>query len=338
MSTRYGIAVGGALDAVGTAARLAEDAGFDSVWVPETSRTAYVTAAVAAMRTSRVRIGTGIALAFPRSPVITAMSARDLAELSNGRFVLGLGTQVKRVNELRYSTPFEHPAPKMRELIDVCRAVWAGFAGAPVNHEGRFYTVTMPPFPGAGAPPAPIPIMLAAVNHEMVALCGERADGFLGHPFSSVRYLEEVAKPAIEEAALRAGRKPNDCEIVQSVIVSVADSKQQALVGAKMQIAFYGTTRTYAPVFELHGYGAVVDPLRAAHARGDIKGMIDCITDEMADVYSVAGTPAEVKDKIRRYEGIADEIVLNAPWADPALARTDDVFARIVETFAPAGR
>ena len=338
MNTRYGIAIGGSLTEVGSAAKLAEDAGFASVWVPETARTAYVTASVAAMHTNRVRIGTGIALAFPRSPVITAMCARDLAELSGGRFVLGLGTQVKRVNELRYSTPFDHPAPRMREIMEVCRGVWRAFRGDPINHEGRFYTVTMPPFPGAGAPPGDIPIMLAAVNHDMVALCGEAADGYLGHPFSSIRYLDEVAKPAIAEGAQRAGRKPEDCEIVQSVICSIADTRADALVGAKMQIAFYGTTRTYAPVFELHGFGAVVEPLRAAHSRGDIAGMIACITDEMADVYAVAGTVEEVRDRLHRYDGVADEIVLNPPWASPELARSSDVYARIIDALAPSGR
>ena len=333
--TPIGIAIGGPLDQLGDLARRCEDAGYESLWVPETSRTGYVSAAVVLAATQRVRVGTGITLAFPRSPVITAMTARDLAELSGGRFILGLGTQVKRVNEQRYSTPFEHPAPKMRELIDVCREVWDAFGGTPIDHRGRFYTVTMPPFPGAGTV-GRIPIYLAAVNHDMVYLTGERADGFLGHPFTSLRYLNEVAKPALAEGLRAAGRAGNDVEIVQSVITSVADTYEEAAVGAKAQIAFYGTTRTYRGVFDVHGWGDVVDALRAAHGRGDIPGMIECISDEMLETFAVAGTPDEARDKLRRYDGEVDSIVLNPPWASPDPSRTMDAYARLLETFARA--
>lgn len=331
---RIGIAIGGPLDTLGAVARRAEAAGFESLWVPETARTAYVASAIVLANTTTARVGTGIALAFPRSPVITAMTARDLAEMSGGRFILGLGSQVKRVNELRYATPFDHPAPRMSELIDVCHELWRAFAGEPMEHQGRFYNVTMGPFPGAGPAPGPIPIHLAAVNHDMVALCGEKADGFLGHPFSSVRYLTEVAKPALAEGLAKAGRKEGECEVVQSVIVSIADRTEDAMIGAKLQIAFYGTTRTYRPVFALHGFGDVVEPLRAAHKAGDLAAMIGCITDEMCDIYACAGTPDEVRDKIRRYDAVADTVVLNPPWADPTLARTQDVYERIFDVFA----
>src|SRR5437762_5471807 len=131
---RIGIAIGGPLEQLGPLARRCEDAGFDSIWIAETGRTAFIQAAIAARATRKIRIGTSIALAFPRSPVITAMNARDLAELSGGRFVLGLGTQVKRVNEYRFSTTFEHPAPKMAEIVEVCREVWDAFAGKPIDH------------------------------------------------------------------------------------------------------------------------------------------------------------------------------------------------------------
>lgn len=336
--TNVGIAVGGRLDAVAELARRCEDAGFESLWVPETARTAFVQATVALAATERARVGTAIALAFPRSPVITAMTARDLAELSGGRFILGLGTQVKRVNELRYSTPFEHPAPKMRELIEVCREVWGAFGGAPIDHRGRFYTVTMPPFPGAGPVSGAIPIHIAAVNREMVKLAGAACDGFLGHPFTSRKYLEDVALPTLEEGITSAGRRREDVEVVQSIIVSIADTTEEALVGAKLQIAFYGTTRTYSRVFEIHGWGDVVEPLRAAFARGDFPGMIACITDEMAETYSAAGTADEVREKVHRFDGLADTVVYNPPWASPDPARTAESFERILDTLAPRAR
>jgi probable F420-dependent oxidoreductase len=330
---RIGLAIGGPLDLVGEAARRCEESGIDALWVAETARTAFVQATVALQATKKATVGTSIALAFPRSPVITAMTARDLAELSGGRFVLGLGTQVKRVNEHRYSTPFEHPAAKMREVIEVCRKVWRAYGGEPIDHRGRFYTVTMPPFPGGSPPPGEIPVYLAAVNPGMLRLTGELADGLLGHPFSSPKYFNEVVRPALDEGLAREGRKRDEVRVVAGVICSVADDPKQALDDAKLQIAFYGTTRTYKPVFDVHGWGDVVDPLREAHAKSDFPAMIACITDEMAETYAVAGTAADVREKIKRWEGLADEVYLGPPWASPDLSRTADIYVRMLDAF-----
>src|SRR5206468_10351960 len=171
-----GIVVGGDLASLADRAAEAEAAGFESVWVAETARTAYIQAAVAAGATSRATIGTDIALAFPRSPAITAMTARDLSELSGGRFVLGLGSQVKRVNEQRFSVPFEHPAPKMEEYVHAVRAVLEGFGSGSVDHRGAFYSLTMAPFPGAGPAPGRVPIHLAAMNERMAQAAGRAGD------------------------------------------------------------------------------------------------------------------------------------------------------------------
>ena len=333
-AVRIGIAIGGPLDQIGDIARRCEHAGFDSIWIAEASRTAFIQAAVAAQATEKIRIGTSIALAFPRSPVITAMEARDLAELSNGRFTLGLGTQVKRVNEHRFSTPFEHPAPKMSEIIDVCREVWDAFAGKPIDHRGRFFTVTMPPLPGGEAPPGRIPIYLAAVNERMLKLIGEKADGFLGHPFTSPSYVQNVALQRIREGAEAAGRSIKDIEIATSVICSVGDDVRAALDGAKPQIAFYGTTRTYKPVLDHHGFGDATERLRAAHSKDDMFGMVAEVTDEMAETYAITGPPDEARAKLQRYEGIVDTVILNPPWITPG-ARPSDAFDRLIETFAP---
>lgn len=331
---RIGIVIGGPLDQIGDIARRCEEAGFDSLWIAEAGRTAFIQAAVAAQATEKIRIGTSIALAFPRSPVITAMEARDLAELSRGRFTLGLGTQVKRVNEFRFSTTFEHPAPKMSELIDVCREVWASFGGAPIDHRGRFFTVTMQPLPGADPPPGPIPIYLAAVNERMLRLIGEKADGFLGHPFTSPSYVTEVARAQIAKGAEAKGRSIEDIEIATSVICSVADDSRQAIDGAKPQIAFYGTTRTYKPVLDHHGFGDATERLRAAHAANDMFGMAAVVTDEMVETYAVTGPPDEARAKLQRYEGVVDTVILNPPWITPG-ARPSGAFERLIETFAP---
>ncbi|MGH2829035.1 MAG: LLM class flavin-dependent oxidoreductase, partial [Actinomycetota bacterium] len=246
-----------------------------------------------------------------------------------------LGTQVKRVNELRYATPFEHPAPKIRETVEVCRAVWRAFGGQPIEYRGRFYTVTMGPFPGAGPPQAPIPIGLAAVNAGMVRLTGEVADVFLGHPFSSPKYFTQAARPALDQGLQAAGRKTEECRVAQGVIASVAATTDEAMRGAKLQIAFYGTTRTYAPVFEMHGFAGTTAALRDAFGKGDFEAMIAAVSDEMAETYSVFGTPDEVREKIRRWEGLADEVILGPPWASADFAKTAETFDGLIEAFGP---
>src|SRR5688572_703348 len=195
-----GITIGGHMSDVADTAKLAEEHGYESVWVAETAYSAFVQAALACDATSTIKVGTNIALAFPRSPTITAMTARDLAELSGGRFILGLGSQVKRVNEHRFSVHFEHPAPKMAEYVEVIRKVLATFRGERIDHRGRFYTVTMNPFPGARAVDD-VPIYLAAVNPKMVQAAGRVADGLLGHPLTSPTYLREVVRPSLEAGA-----------------------------------------------------------------------------------------------------------------------------------------
>src|SRR5438132_6731732 len=221
--SRLGIVVGGDLEHLPNLARQAEEAGFESVWVAETARSAFVQATLVAQATQRVQVGTAVALAFPRSPAITAMSARDLAELSGGRFVLGLGSQVKRVNEGRFSVPFEHPAPKMEEYVRAVRAVIGGFATGSVDHRGRFYTVTMPPFPGAGPPPGEgVAIHLAAVNERMAESAGRAADGVLGHPMTSPLWVGDVVRPAVARGAREAGRDPAAVEVTTSLIVQVS--------------------------------------------------------------------------------------------------------------------
>src|SRR5918992_5833236 len=170
--------VGGPLAGVGAIASRIEQLGFDTVWTAETGSTAFIQAAVVAQATSKVRIGTAIALAFPRSPAITAMTAVDLDELSGGRFVLGLGSQVKRVNEDRFSTPFEHPAPRMREYAQAIRAFIGGYFGEDPNFEGRFYRITLAPWPRIPPPVRrDIPIYFAAVNERMLRASGHVADG-----------------------------------------------------------------------------------------------------------------------------------------------------------------
>jgi probable F420-dependent oxidoreductase len=329
-----GIVIGGPMPVIPDLARLAEDGGYESVWVAETSYSAYVQAALACQATTSVKVGTDIALAFPRSPTITAMTARDLAELSGGRFILGLGSQVKRVNEHRYSVPFEHPAPKMAEYIEVVRKVLATYGGQGIDHRGRFYTVTMNPFPGASAVDD-VPVYLAAVNRRMVEAAARVADGVLGHPLTSPQYVREVVRPALDGAARAAGRDPSTVSLTNSVILQLSEDRERARFEAALQIAFYATTRTYRPVLELHGFADLMAPLREAHAQGDLAEMAT-IALPMVDTYAIAGPEDECRDRLAQFEGLVDRILLGGAWVGPDQQSIAENYRRILTTFRPA--
>src|SRR5262249_53133988 len=183
-------------------------------------------------------------------------------ELSGGRFILGLGTQVKRVNEQRFGIPFEHPALKVAEYVEAVRAVLATFDGAPIDHRGRFYELTMPPFPGAGPAPGGVPIHLAAVNERMAETAGRVAAGVLGHPMTSPTWIRDVMAPAVERGAREAGRDRSAVAITTGVILQVSPDREVARREAALQLACYATTRTYRPVLALHGFDDRLEPLR----------------------------------------------------------------------------
>jgi probable F420-dependent oxidoreductase len=328
-----GVVVGGELRTLADSARQVELSGFESVWVAETARSAFVQAAVVAAATTRIKVGTDIALAFPRSPTLTAMSARDLAELSGGRFILGLGTQVKRINEQRFGVAFEHPAPKVAEAVEVIREVLGTFEGAPIQHRGRFYSITMPPFPGAG-PAGSVPIYLAAVNAGMAETAGRCADGVLGHPMTSPRYVREVLRPAVERGTIAGARPRSAVSVTTGVIVQVSEDRDQARREAALQVGFYATTRTYRPVLALHGLDDRIEPLRRAFVQKDFAAMAD-IALPMVDDLAVAGTAAECRERISAFEGVADRVILGGSWVGPDPERLMANHRAIVEGFAP---
>ena len=291
-----------------------EELGFSGLWFPEAGRTAYLGCAMAATATDNLEIGTAIAVAFPRSPMVTAQVAWELAEATRGRFLLGLGSQVKAHNERRFSVrPFDHPGPRLREYVLALRAIWRAFQGeAPLDFEGEYYRFDLlTPFFSPGAIEHPeIPVYVAGVNRWMARMAGEVCDGFHVHPFHSERYLREVIKPAIEEGARAAGRDPSGVTLACPVFAIVGDSDEERegirqLV--KTQISFYGSTRTYRPVFEMHGWGDTTDRLREHQARGDWGAMAGEITDEMLEVYAVEADWDGVAGAIlERYDGLVD--------------------------------
>jgi probable F420-dependent oxidoreductase len=312
---RVGLAIGGSLREVAALAGRAEAAGLESVWLAELDHSAFVQAAAAICATSRIGVGTAVALAFPRSPTITAMTAWDLDEMSGDRFMLGLGPQVKRIMEARFSVRVEKPAPQMREYVQAVRTIWAANRGDSVVHEGETYKITMPTFHGQPRPERrDTPILLAAVGPVLSRVCGEVADGLLGHPLASPRYLREAVAPAIAVGLERSGRPGGACPITAMPMVSIGDDEVAARRAARLQIAFYATTPSYKPILALHDRAALPRDLRRAFVNGDTDRMADLIDDELLDAIAIAGRPDEAFDRLRAWEGVAERVVLGVPW------------------------
>jgi probable F420-dependent oxidoreductase len=292
--------------------------GFSGLWFTEGGRTAYLGCGAVALATSSITVGTAVAVAFPRSPMITAKTAWELADATGGNFVLGLGTQVKAHVERRYSSPYSRPGPRLREYVLALRAIFDSFQnGTPLQFEGEFYNFTignLGVWTGGPINTPDVPIYLAAVRPWMLHMTGEVADGLHVHPFHSRKYLDEVVRPNVAEGAHDAGRDSTAVKLVCPVLTIVGDTEAERehwRARARFQIAFYGSTRTYAGVFETHGWHGLADTLHALQRQGDIDGMAACITDEMLDVYSIESTWDELAGKvIERYEGAADRVVM----------------------------
>lgn len=318
-------------------AQAAEAMGFDGLWSSETSHDPFLMSALVAEHTQRAVLGTAIAVAFPRSPGTLAYLAWDLATLSNGRFILGLGTQVKAHNERRFGVKWEPPVAKLREVILAMRALWDTWQnGTRLNFRGQFFKLTlMSPFFNPGPIPHPhIPIYIAGVNRGMCRLAGELCDGFHVHPFHSVRYLREVTLPTIEEGLRISGRRRAEMELVSSILVIPSDTKverEETSHLVRQQIAFYASTPSYAPVMELHGWGDTRERLSRLAAKGRWSEMPSLITDEMLDAFALSGTWEELPGLIRtRYEGLLDRVMYYLPFIPGDM---DDRWQWIVRAF-----
>ncbi|GAB4543242.1 MAG: LLM class F420-dependent oxidoreductase [Anaerolineae bacterium] len=302
-------------------AQAAEAIGFDGIWASETNHDPFLMSALMAEHTRRVSLGTAIAVAFPRSPGTLAYLAWDLAALSNGRFILGLGSQVKAHNERRFGVKWEAPVARLREVILAVRALWDTWQnGTELNFRGQFFKLTlMSPFfnPGPIAHPD-IPIYIAGVNQGMCRLAGELCDGFHVHPFHSVRYLREVILPTIEEGLRVHGRQRHDIKLVSSVFVIPSDTETERKAASRrvrQQIAFYASTPSYAPVMELHGWGDIREQLSRLAARRRWSEMPALISDEMLELFALSGRWDELPGLIMsRYEGLLDRVMYYLPF------------------------
>jgi probable F420-dependent oxidoreductase len=319
-------------------ARKVEALGFDALWSAETQHDPFLPLAVAATVTSRIRLGTSIAVAFPRSPMVLAHTAWDLAKASSGRFILGLGSQVKGHNERRFSVKWEAPAPRMREVVLAVRAIWDTWQnGTKLAFKGQHYRFDlMTPFFNPGPIEHPkVPVYIAGVNQHMCRVAGEVCDGLHVHPFNSPKYLREYVQPAVNEGLKTAGKRREDFTYATSSFVVVGESEQelaQQRAAVKQQIAFYASTRTYEPVLAAHGWQDVGPLLHRKSVEGDWKGMADLITDEMLDTYAVTGTYDTIAARLQeRYTGLLDRTAFYQPYKQQGM--DDPRLPRVIKQF-----
>lgn len=293
------------------------DAGLDGMVFVESGRTAYLSIAAAALAAPELEYSTGIAVAFPRSPMVSAAVAWELAEATGGRFRLGLGTQVKAHIERRYGVEFDPPGPRLREYVEAVRAIFPAFRGeSKLAVEGEYHNLSLLPAmwsPGAVDVPNP-PIDIAAVGPWMVRMAGEVADGVHVHPFHSKTYLTERLLPGLAEGAAKAGRSRDDLTLTVPVFTIVGDTEEERARWremARFQIGFYGSTKNYTFMFDMLGFEGTSAALNEKLKVGDMAGMAACITDEMLDQFAVTSTWDDLADTLKaKYDGVADRIVL----------------------------
>jgi probable F420-dependent oxidoreductase len=302
-------------------ARRAEELGFDALWSMEAGNDGFLPLALAAEHTRRIKLGPSVAIAFPRSPMAMAYTAWDLAALSQGRFVLGLGTQVKGHIERRYGMKWEAPVSKLREYVLALKAIFKCWAeGAKrLAFQGKYYNLSlMTPFFAPRPHAYRIPIYLAGVNEHILRLAGEHCDGLHAHPFTSAKYLREFLIPHIEEGLSKAGRTRRDFAIFATAFVILGRNQEEierAKAGVRQQIAFYASTRTYKVVLDMHGWGDITYQLNELAAKGDWASMPTLITDEMLDIYAVTGNYDNIADKMQeRFGGLLDRVAFYVPY------------------------
>lgn len=304
------------LNSIPSIARAAEELGFDALWSNEIQHDPFLPGALIAEHTQHLKFGTAVAISFARSPANLAYIAWDLAQASGGRFMLGLGTQVKAHIERRFGLSWpESPVKKLREQINAMRAFWHTWqTGEPLNFRGEYYKLTlMTPFFNPGPIERPhIPIFIAGVNPGLAQLAGEAAEGFHVHPFHTPLYLREVIQPAIEQGLAKARRGRSEIQIAASVFAA-GDLPEREFV--RQQVAFYASTPSYHKVMQLHGWEEISQRLSALAARGEWGKMAALIDDTMLETFAVLAGPEELATGLYdRYQGLLDRLSLYIPF------------------------
>ncbi|RLQ21085.1 TIGR03617 family F420-dependent LLM class oxidoreductase [Seongchinamella sediminis] len=323
----------GGLARIAESARQLEDIGFDGITTPEAGHDPFLPLMLAAEHTGKVRLGTNIAVSFPRSPMITAQAAWDLQNYSGGRFALGLGTQVKGHNERRFGTPWPGPAgPRMREYLLSLQAIFHSFQNPdePRYFKGEHYQFTMlPTFFNPGPIEHPdIPIYLAVVNEYMARLAGELCQGVRLHPIATFSYTRDIIVPAIDEGASRGGRRRADVDLLGAPFLAVGRDEAalaRSVEGLRQQIAFYASTPSYHPVLRYHGWEDIGLALQRMAREGKVKDMAPLISDDMLAEWAIVGTCEQFARQVKdRVAGLFDTVLLDLP----AEARADEEWLR----------
>jgi probable F420-dependent oxidoreductase len=290
------------------AARNAAELGFDGFFTAETQYDPFLPLALASAAAPSLELGTAIAVAFPRSPMVMAMTAWDLARMSRGRFMLGLGTQIRAHIVRRFSTVWDSPGPRLRDYILSLRAIWGSWqTSTPLAHKGEFYEFTlMTPFFNPGPIPDPeVPVYIAGVGPYLSRLAGELCQGFHIHPFHTVPYLDQVVLPGIEAGARGSGRSPSQVERVTTVFVMTGETDsdiEQAMGPVRQQISFYASTPSYQPVLEANGWD-FGERLNAMSKRGQWAEMADVVPDDVVLTVGVAAPIDRLGDAIKQRYG-----------------------------------
>ncbi len=304
----------GSLSAIPAEAAWAEALGYGAISRNENSHDSFVPLTLAATSTTRALLQTSVAIAFPRSPMVVAYTARDLQDLSQGRFRLGLGTQVKGHIERRFSTSWESPGPRLREYVQALKAIWRAWdTGERLDYQGKHYQFSlMPPFfsPGPGEFPPP-PVFTAAVNAYNCQVAGEVADGLMLHSLTSPNYVRDVVRPALARGAGRSGRDPGDVKVTGGGFLITGPNRaslRAAESAVRQRIAFYSSTRTYHSVLAAHGFEEIGQRLHEMSLRGEWAEMGELVSDEMLAAFAVSGQYDEIAGEFqRRYGGLLDE-------------------------------
>jgi probable F420-dependent oxidoreductase len=321
---------------IGDIARRAQSAGFSGLLFTETGRTAYLNAAVASQAAPELELSTGVAVAFPRSPFVTAATAWELQEASGGKFRLGLGTQVRTHVVRRYGVDFERPGPRLRDYLLAVKACFSAFRTGKLDHHGEFYNLDfITPQWSAGPIDAPDPkVDIAAVNPWMLRMAGEVADGVHIHPLGEPGYINRHAVPNIAKGAAKAGRPRKDIALIVPVMTIVGDSdeerdKERELVRASM--SFYGSTPNYAFIWDEAGFDGTTARIREKQKAGDFAGMAAQITDEHIAAFATESTWDGLADALtEKYAATASRIVLYNALSDPGrVERYGEVARRV---------
>ena len=306
------------------AAQAAETAGFDGLMSAEIAHDPFIPLALAALATERIQLSTGITVAFPRSPMVIAQLAWDLQAESGGRFVLGLGSQVKGHIERRFSVPWTQPVARMREYIEALRAIWQSWEqGVPLHYEGEHYRFTLmtPEFSPRPTGLGPVPVCIAAVGPDMLRMAGRVCDGVRLHGFCTRRYLEEVCAARIEEGLAKGGRKRERFEVSGGGFIATGpdeDSLRRSVDEVRYRIAFYGSTRTYARVLTLHGLDELAARLHRLSVQGKWSEMAREVSDDVVQLFAAVGTYPNIAGAIeKRLGGLADVVWMDFPKVTP---------------------